>query len=56
MVLTWKELIEKANKAGIKDTDEINYIDIDGFEYFEFFFDDEPYNDGSPKQRRVKVH
>lgn len=56
MTLTWKEFIEKANKAGIKDTDEINYIDISYDWDFEFYFDDTPYMDGTPRPRQVEVH
>jgi hypothetical protein len=54
--LTWKRFIEKAKAAGIKDDDEINYIDISYDWDFEFFFDDIVFSDGTPKARQVEVH
>ena len=49
-MLTWKQFLEKAKAVGIKDDDEIAYIDIDEFWDFEFHIE------GTGNARRVEVH
>jgi hypothetical protein len=49
---TWKEFIEKAKAAGIKDDDEIAYMDFNGDDDFSFFIDDTPWRDGTPGRPR----
>ncbi len=53
--MNWKEFLEKAKEAGVKDNDKITYMDFSGSDNIHFEFDDHTYADGSPRPRRIIV-